>query len=231
MLVAAGVFPHPPALVPEVTGQRSGELDGLRDSCARAVERLFRAEPELLVVVGGGDRTAAYRPPVAGSLRPHGIDLTFGEGPAVLPLSLTLGRWLLDDRAEQTEQVPLHYEELAWDMPVQECAALGEKIADRSPRTALMIVGDGSACRDSEAAGYYDPEAVPFDDHVAAALGNGDTAALLALDQTTATRLLVSGRASWQLLGGAAKNTPVRAELLDYQAPYGIAYFVASWGL
>lgn len=224
--MVAGVLPHPPALVPEATGRRSGELAGLRASCERVVRRLFAARPELLVVVGDGQRTESHRGPVAGSLRPFGLDLTFGTGEAVLPPALTLGRWLLGQRAEQ---VPLHFESVARDLPPGDCAALGADVAARAPRTALMAMGDGSACRDEEAAGYYEPDAVDHDDRVAAALRGGDTAALAALDPGAAARLLVAGRASWQVLAGAAGDGPARAELLDYEAPYGVGYFAASW--
>ena len=92
MLVSACVLPHPPALVPEVTGRRAGELAELREHCARAVERLFAERPELVVLVGDGERTESHRGPVAGSLRPFGVELTFGSGEPVLPLSLTVGR-------------------------------------------------------------------------------------------------------------------------------------------
>lgn len=224
--MAAGVFPHPPALVPEVTGQRSGELDALRASCERAVEHVFRHDPDLVAVVGGDDRTASYRPPVAGTLRPYGIDLTFGDGKPELPLSLTIGRWLLGDHADQ---VPLQYESLAWELPTRDCAALGREIADRVPRTALIAVGDGSACRDEEAAGYYHPDAQQEDDRTAAALDTGDPAELLALEPETAARLLIAGRPAWQVLAGASGGGPREAQLLDYQAPYGVGYFVASW--
>ena len=224
--MAACVLPHPPALVPEATGQRAGELAGLRGQCERAVERLFAARPELVVLVGDGDRTASHRGPVAGTLRPFGVELTVGSGDPVLPLSLTVGRWLLGRRAER---VPLHFESLARDLAPADCAALGADVARRSPRTALVVLGDGSACRDEEAAGYCEPDAVEHDDHVAAALARGDTAALAELDPGTAARLLVAGRAGWQVLAGAASDGPDRADLLGHEAPYGVGYFVASW--
>lgn len=224
--MAACVLPHPPALVPEVTGRRAGELAELREHCGRALDRLFAARPELVVLVGDGDRTESHRGSVAGSLRPFGIDLTFGPGDPVLPLSLTVGRWLLGERAEQ---VLLHFESLARDLPPADCAALGEDVAARSPRTALVVLGDGSACRDEEAAGYREPDAVEHDERVAQALARGDTAALAALEPETAARLLVAGRAGWQVLAAAAGSGPVRAELLAHEAPYGVGYFVASW--
>jgi hypothetical protein len=54
MLIAAGVCPHPPLLVPEVTGASDPgvrELRRLRVACREAVAVLLGAAPDLLVVV------------------------------------------------------------------------------------------------------------------------------------------------------------------------------------
>ncbi len=231
MLVAAGVFPHPPVLVPQVAGGRSGDLDGLRATCADGVARLLESEPDVLVVVGGAEHTQSYPEPVAGSLVSYGVDLTIGRGPARLPLSLTVGRWLLD--AQQSDagagDAVVAYESIAADTGTPQCLDLGRSLARRSLRVALMVMGDGSACRDEKAPGFHDPAALPYDDHIAAALDDGDRDALAAVDPEVSARLLASGRAAWQVLAGAVDAPPVEAGLLDYQAPYGVAYFVASW--
>src|SRR5437773_374968 len=102
MLIAAAVCPHPPLLVPEVTGARgpgapdpgAGELDRLRTACRDAVAVLLGAAPDLLVVAGGAGQTAEYAAAAGGSLRDFAVPFTVGEDP-VLPLSLTIGKWLL----------------------------------------------------------------------------------------------------------------------------------------
>ena len=226
MLVAAGVFPHPPVLVPRMAGGRAFELDGLRAACAEGVTRLLDSEPDVVVVVGGGDDTVSYPTPVAGTFAPYGLDLTVGQGAAVLPLSLTIARWLLDVHAPA--RAPL-FESVSASAPVDDCLELGRRLAQRDRRVALMVMGDGSACRDVKAPGFLDPEAVPHDDHVARALATGDEEVLAAVDPQACERLLVSGRAAWQVLAGAARGRSVEAELLDYRAPYGVGYFVASW--
>lgn len=226
MLVAAGVFPHPPVLVPEVAGGRAPELDGLRAACGDGVARLLASEPDLLVVVGGGERTRSFTEPVAGSLAPYGVDLDVGHGEAVLPLSLTVGRWLLRDR---DGSVPPACESVAVDAGPDECLEIGRELAGRAERVALMVMGDGSACRNEKAPGFHDPDAVPYDDHVADSLARGDAGALATLDPDLSTRLMVSGRAAWQVLAGAARDRSVEGDLLAYAAPYGVGYFVASW--
>jgi hypothetical protein len=90
-------------------------------------------------------------------------------------------------------------------------------------------MGDGSARRGVTAPGYADERAEPFDATVAEALAKGDSDALLALDPALATDLMVAGRAPWQVLAGAAAGRAWRGDLRHADAPYGVAYFVASW--
>ncbi|SFT34317.1 hypothetical protein SAMN04487904_101306 [Actinopolyspora lacussalsi subsp. righensis] len=226
MLVAAGVLPHPPVLVPGVAGQRAADLDGMRANCDLAVTRLFDSDPDLVVVLGGDDRTACHGSDVTGTLAPYGLDKTFGDGSARLPLSLTIGRWLLESHIDRAAR---EFRSVAWNATPTECLRLGERIADRAARVALLVLGDGSACRTERSPGFLDPDAVTYDDHVAEALRCGDTTALAALRPKTAERLLVGGRPAWQVLAGAASERSPIGELLDYSAPYGVGYFVATW--
>ena len=100
MLIAAAVCPHPPLLIPAATGAAASDpppaLGAVRDACEVAVRALTAAGPDLIAVVGGGPAGREYEAGAAGSLGEYGIPVTVGEGEPVLPLSLTVGRWLLD---------------------------------------------------------------------------------------------------------------------------------------
>lgn len=228
MLIQAAICPHPPLLVPEVAGAAAAELDGLRAACDAVVRALTECRPDLLVVVGGGPRTREYDPGVTGGLQPYGVDLTVG-GPAggtpVLPLSLTIGCWL----AERAGAVPDRYQEVGWDEPAAECSALGRRLADAAGRVALLVMGDGSACRSAAAPGHLDDRAEPYDAEVARALAHGDAAVLTELDPALSTTLMAAGRGPWQVLAGAAGDDRFEAELLADDAPYGVGYLVAAW--
>src|ERR1039458_2611206 len=101
MLIAAAVCPHPPLLIPAATGVSGPgdtELERLRTACHEAVAALRAAAPDLIVVVGGAERTGDYPPEAPGSLRQYGVPFLVGDDEGnspVLPLSLTIGRWLL----------------------------------------------------------------------------------------------------------------------------------------
>ncbi|MGC4812422.1 hypothetical protein ACLQ29_18010 [Micromonospora sp. DT228] len=233
-LVAAAVCPHPPLLVPEVAGSAAPELDGLRAACDTAVRRLLAVDPDTVVLLGTGPVTGLIRTPATGSLQPWGVDLDVPLVPgqpdrgAVLPLSLTVGAWLLA-RHDARESVTAA--QVAADAGPAEVAALADEVGAAGDRVALLVLGDGSACRGEKAPGYDDARALPYDRRVAAALAEADLDVLLDLDPVLSAELKAAGRAPWQVLARAAGSAGGgwRGELLHDAAPYGVAYFVASW--
>ena len=65
---------------------------------------------------------------------------------------------------------------------------------------------------------------------MARALSAADVEALLGLDARLCDELLVGGRAAWQALAGAADGSGAyEGALLRHEAPYGVAYLVATW--
>jgi aromatic ring-opening dioxygenase LigB subunit len=113
-----------------------------------------------------------------------------------------------------------------------ECAEQGAAVvAESERRTALLVMGDGSACRGPKSPGYDDPRAGAYDEGVARALAGADADALLGLDPVLSAELKVAGRAAWQVLAGAvrAAGGDWRGELSYQAAPYGVSYFVANW--
>ncbi|MFI6294305.1 hypothetical protein ACIBEJ_22130 [Nonomuraea sp. NPDC050790] len=221
MLVAAAVCPHPPLIVPELAGAAAPELDGLRAACADAVAALRAAAPDLLLVVGGAETTQVYGPRAAGSLAPWGVDVRVGEGDPVLPLSLTIGRWLLGGE-------PDGFQAVATEAGPEECRELGERLA-AGVRLALLVMADGSAKLTGKSPGYLDPAAEPYQRGLVKALAEADLAALAVLDPGEADALWAAGRAPLQVLAGAAAGAELRPELVLECAPYGVGYAVAVW--
>ncbi|GII86479.1 hypothetical protein Ssi03_44690 [Sphaerisporangium siamense] len=226
MLVAAAVCPHPPLIVPGLAGEASPELEPLRLACVAAVRSLAAARPDTLITVGGADATRSYAGDAAGGLAPWGGDVRVGSGPPVLPLSLTIGRWLLDLAGAG---VPAAHQAVASDASSGECARLGRALAARGERVALLVMGDGSARLTVKSPGYLHPAAAGYDRALVRALGGADAGALAALDPAEAEELWVAGRAAFQVLAGAAGDRRMTGEALYDEAPYGVGYLVASW--
>jgi hypothetical protein len=238
VLVSAAVCPHPPLLVPALASGAADELDELRARCLGAVSALLEAEGDPLdvVVVGTGPTPGTAAPDATGSLAGYGVDLTVSlsrvagspiGGPA-LPLSVTLGVWLL---REAGYPGVIRARVVTEHATPAECVELGARIAAFPAATALLVMGDGSARRTERAPGAYDPRAEAYDATVAAALAAADTATLGALDPELGRELLVAGRAPWQILAGAvaADGRAWKGQLLAETAPYGVDYLVASW--
>jgi hypothetical protein len=249
VLVAAAVCPHPPLLIPEAMGQAairdatgpaqpSGEASGhpadaqlaeLRGACHRAVRQLALAAPDLIVVVGGAARTRDYPGSAAGSLAGFGIPYTTGSGEPVLPLSLTVGAWLIRELSTPWPASRLGFASAAWSMRPAECLRLGERIAARAGKVALLVMGDGSARRVTGVPGVADPDARAFDQGVADALAGAAVGDLAALNPDEAARYLAAGRAAWQVLAGAGQPCRCTGQLQYAAAPLDATYFVASW--
>lgn len=242
MLVAAAVCPCPPLLVPDVAAGAAPELAGLREACADAVGLLAASRPDRLMVVGPADGAGSRAVPTGtrGGFRSFGVALDVRLGPAhgagdepgggapdesPLPPSLAVAAWLL--RGWKAADVTgLAVGEA---LEAERCAAEGRAAAASAERVALLVMGDGSACRTIKAPGYLDERAEGFDAAVAAALAAADTAALADLDAALAAELRVAGRAPWQVLAGAGAEANLSGELLYEAAPYGVGYFVAAW--
>lgn len=142
-----------------------------------------------------------------------------------LPPSLAVAAWLL----RGWSAAPIEGMGVGEQLEPERCAAAGRAIAGSAERVAMLVMGDGSACRSVKAPGYLDPRAEPYDAAVAAALGNADVRSLAALDPELSQALQAAGRAPWQVLAGAAEEARLAGELLYETAPYGVGYFVAAW--
>ncbi len=223
-VVAVAFCPHPPLLVPDVAAGAAGELDDLRAACDAAVATMLATEPEVVLVLGTGPETSAYSSADSGSLRPYGVDVVIPLGPRVcagrpiLPLSLTIGAWLLQrtgwtgDRQGFAVGPGANPEQLA-----DEVQALGDRVG-------VLCLGDGTAKRTEKAPGFVDERAEEVDAALAAALGAGVPPAL---DHVLADELMVAGKAAWDVVGSLPG--PWRGELLHDSAPYGVGYVVATW--
>jgi hypothetical protein len=223
MIVTAALVPSAPLLVPELGGQHP-PLPELRSAAARAVAAMLDADPELVAVVGPAPATATWPADTPADFGPFLGRAT--AGPA-LPLALALGARLLRDAGYAGETA---FHAVGADAPPDACAALGRSLLDAAGRVALLVVGDGSARRTAKAPGWFDERAEAFDAATERAVGSGDLAALLDVDQALATTLQAAGRPAWQVLAGAAGDRRCVSELHYADAPLGVGYLVATVG-
>jgi hypothetical protein len=226
MITAAALCPAPPLLARELTGA-DPVVPELRQACRDAAAGLLRSRPDVIAVVAAAAPTRTWdgglRLDVSGFA--PGITPAAPDGSAGLPLPLGLGARLLDQAGYAGRRV---LQSVGEEEPAGCCAELGARIAGSAARVALLAMADGSARRGPKAPGYYDDRSLEFDAEVERAVRAGDLGALLALDQGLARELMATGRPSWQVLAGALRGIEPVCEITYSDAPFGVAYLVAS---
>jgi hypothetical protein len=228
--VSASFCPHPPMLVPEIAAGASAELDDLRAACLASITAATNGCDQVLVV-GTGPSTHLFSAGACGSLSGFGVDVSVALGTGTdapddppMPLSLTIGAWLLHEAvwtgatsALATQQAPMSGGRDGFFF------GLGGE------RVAVLVMGDGAPNRTEKAPGYLDPRAEPFDRTVAAALAGGDPQRLADLDGELAHSLEVAGRPAWECAARLLAGRTYAGTLRYDSAPYGVGYFVADW--
>jgi hypothetical protein len=222
--VSVAFCPCPPLLLPEVAGAAAEDVAALRIACGAAVEAVLLAGPDVVVVVGPGVPAGVrYGAGDGGDLRGFGVDVEVGfcgpvaPGGARVPLAHTIGARLLDASGHTGTRIGVGPDDLA------------EVLGSQPGRVGVLAMGDGTAKRTLKAPGHLDPAAEPYDDAVAAALAAGDAAALAGLDAAEGERLMAAGVPVWRAVGAALAGREVAGKLLLHEAPFGVAYLVASW--
>lgn len=237
MLVSAAICPHPPLLVPEIGPRHDGRLEVLRDACRAALRELHNASPELLIVVGTGERTeldvvgtgdfAAYGVPRQVALPGHAGDAASGSVLAsAMPLSLCVGAWLLE---RDGWPGPVAGTVVARTAGPDDCVRLGAEVAERDERVALLVMTDGAPGHDADETPQVRSRAGAHHLAFVGALGSGDPRQILALDAAAAAAAGAHGLNALNVLAGAAVDTVFDADVLYDAAPFGVGYTVAVW--
>jgi len=213
--------PAAPLLIPSVAGGSADRDAELRAAAVAAVRTALAAAPDRVLVVAPTPVAYAADGDLTWDFGGFGVDRRVVDRRPRLPWQLGVGAWLLD--------------ECGWSGPRSWLGAVqgAEPPAEFPPGVfAVVAVGDGSARRSEKAPGHLDPRAEAFDLRIAAALRDGDVAALATVDAGLATEVMCHGLPVWQwvsrLVDSQAAATTAGGPTL-HVAPYGVGYFVESW--
>jgi hypothetical protein len=220
-VIAAAFCPHPPLLVPAVGAD---EPVAVREPAVAAVQWLCDQGIDRIVLLGSAADATLYPEGATGSFAGYGVDFTVRlPGPVsepVLPLSLAVGGWLLQEAGWNGRVVAVSCDPHGV-LPAQIAA---------SGRIGLLVMGDGSARRTEKAPGWLDERAAGFDAGVSKALSEGDPEAL-AGDLELGAELLAAGAPAWSAAAGLLSGRTWRASVSYDEAPYGVGYLVATWSI
>lgn len=225
MIIGVVFVPAAPLMLPDIDVEHL--LDDVRDAAIELI-REFEPDAQRVIVVGSTPQAQWHLQGGIGSSRGLGGSAEYAVGSSAdpLPQSLTIGAAMLEAAAWDTDVIALG---VSAESTYPERARLaGEVVAQAAGApTLLLVVGDGSATRTEKAPGYIQPDALAFDEQVAAALGAADVDAILGIDQATADRLWCQGLPAWQV---AASAVPAAQGVLVLQgAPFGVNYLLAAW--
>ncbi|MGH1564777.1 hypothetical protein [Mumia sp. DW29H23] len=229
MLVSVAVVPQTPLLVPEIASGAARELEALRTAAVEAV-REVATDADRVVVVAPGPKDVAYGAVEAdfSAFGYGGLDTgsasappysTTGSSTPRAGSALPLGAWLLDVAGVRLPRT------------FHETTGTAVDLEDQG-RTALLVLADGTAKRDESAPGYVDVRALAFDAVIGTALAGADVDALASLQPDLAEELWASGVPAFRALAATVRTRGaegLRARLRYDGAPYGVAYWVATW--
>ena len=241
VIAAAAFCPGTPLLVP-VPGAATPDpaLAAVRAASALAVGTL--AGLDRIVVIGPAATSLLHSPVAEGSLAAYGLDVEVHLGSLAcgatdpLPLSLTVGAWLLRDAfGPSTGAVGVS---CGPDFGAGPAAAGLLGLADGDARVGLLVVADGAErFPPLDGPGHTaadiatsDARSDALDDRLAAALAAGDGDALADLPDPQALVHLGSLPA-WRAAGSLLAGPGVTARLLARESSHGVGWLVAAWTL
>ena len=154
-----------------------------------------------------------------------------------------------DPALDHGTMVPLHfvrkaYEEAGYPMPlVVRCGISGLSPADHykfgrvvalaseyaGRRVVFVASGDLSHRLKEDGPYGYDPAGPLFDSLVCGAFSSGSFLSLLTADPGMCEAAGECGLRSFQMMAGVLDETPVTAQLLSYEGPFGVGYGIASF--
>lgn len=251
VVLASVVFvPSAPLLVPALSGPMAHDAEPIRTATLRAAAELAAASRSWVAIgAGDGSDTAidetgldetALDETAAGTFAPYGVDVPVtlhadvvpdaAPGSGTLPLSMLIAGWLREQVGGASVR-PVVVDPAATP---DECARIGAALAadlDADPGPiGVLVVGDGAISLSAKSpGGRLRPAAVELQAQLDTALGDGDLAALAALDPAACAAEGVSGRAAWQVAAALCEGRPMVAETCCAQAPFGVGYVVARW--
>ncbi|HQZ84132.1 MAG TPA: hypothetical protein PLB21_00700 [Actinomycetota bacterium] len=234
-MLPVAFVPSTPLLHPEIAGSAAVATAKTRGAARRAVDTLLSRTTVLVLGglgIGGRPPQPTQHEPVqewpastADCLPGFGLAGRIGAAEGPLPLSLSLGRLLLMDGGFDgaMKLISLHGSPQA--------VTAGAHRLDLPPDCGLLVVGDGTATRTDKSPGHHIAGAAELDDHLAEALRAGDPRVFNRLPTSADTQFLLDGRCAWQgaVTISSRFGSPRAAELLAFEAPHGVAYFVATW--
>lgn len=107
---------------------------------------------------------------------------------------------------------------------------LVQQVAEKLGRRVVYVASGDLSHKLAEDGPYgFAPEGPVFDELACKAFRTGDFLKLLTADPSMCERAAECGLRSFQIMAGALDRTPITAELLSHEGPFGVGYGIAAF--
>lgn len=260
-LVFAAITPHPPVLIPSIGKDNIKQIEKTKQAMERLEKDLYASKPEIIIVISphGDLKSDAFTINVCDNYEINFED--FGDfstklsvrGEMVLvsmntekiaskvPLNI-----ISESKLDHGAGIPLYYLIQHLDKPsiipvgfslldnmahFEFGKALKELIMDSDKRIAVIASGDMSHCLTESAPLPYNSSGKEFDEKIIKFLEEDDYLGIVNLDAQLIKKASECGLRSILILLGILNNVSCKAEIVSYEAPFGVGYLVVNFKL
>jgi len=260
-LVFAALTPHPPLLIPSVGREEIKQVEKTKIAMEKLEEELYLAKPDIILVISPhgtifedaftlnacpemtldfkkfGDLTEEIK------FRGDTFFATTIRSEATPKMAVTM---ISEPNLDHGVGVPLFYLTKHLPnvsiLPIGYCALdlkthwefgslIKDQIMNTNKRVAVIASGDLSHALKTDAPAGYNAAGSEFDEHIRQLLASGNSAGIMQIDPKLADNAAECGLRSLVIMLGILKDLNVRYQELAYEAPFGVGYLTANFGV
>lgn len=257
----AAITPHPPIIIPEIGKDNIAHARATIIAMEKLEQKFYHADIDSVIIISphaearsfamtvftpkqyGGDFSGFNAPEIKMQFPANNIlaeKIEIESCNAEIPTEVEVGQFPLDHGA----MVPLYYltKNVSREIKLIEIAfsalsrvnhaefgrIIGEIVGKGINRTAIIASGDMSHRIFDE---QYSEYGKKFDQEVAGLIKNNRLSEIINIDEDLVDLAGECGYRSLLILAGALSDKQYKAEILSYEAPFGVGYLVANFEL
>ncbi len=260
-LVFSALVPHPPILIPAIGKENSARLEKTRLAYQELEHDLYAAQAETIIVISphgpiqGDVFTINLSPEFKIDFEEFGdfstrmelkgdVGLAYKIREALetkAPLQLisqlkldhgsAIPLYMLAQNLKNIRVIPLYYSGLNLEAHFEFGRLLKQELMVNKNRIALIASGDLSHRLTKDAPAGYSPQGAKFDKKIAEYLQNKKAREVLRLNEKLISAAGECALRSIVLLLGILEGIEYEAEILAYEAPFGVGYLTMNFKL
>lgn len=228
LLTAAGLFPHPPIMVPEIGGKETKKIQQTMDAVRKSMKLIMETDPETVVVMSPHNLCLPSGPAIFIKENLAGDLMYFGHPEVSMEFSVDqeLAEAVMKEAAFKGNVLLFSPCFTNYDMN----KVLGEIVTNCAEklgrRIAIVASGDLSHRLTKDSPNGYGPDGIVFDRGVMKALEGKTMEPLLTMTDDFIERIGMCGLPSVYFLFGALSGKEWSIPVLSHEGPFGVGYGV-----